>query len=254
MTRIPALITLLMLSLPASASSIVSWYPQVIEHIYINDTVSETIEYSVTTSEHVTEDRWTVDGKPFEGIVNGNTYYFERTWENQDRGFHIVNFNGNYSGTWIEFRWYVNVYEIGGHVEGSIFDVIEDSLDAHAIEIKKQMFRYAISGEDNYSEFTALKARQMQDYIKALQMRRESLTEKFKAGNITFEEYVAAIKHAQREARFYMKLSIELAKITRSQINNEDLGREFENFSLTEEDWLWHEGQLGDKQKRTKRT
>ncbi len=254
MTRITGLITLLMLSLPASASSIVSWYPQVIEHIYINDTVSETIEYSVTTSEQVTQDRWIVDGKPFEGGVDGNTYYYERTWDNQDRGFHTVNFNGNYSGTWIEFQWYINVYEIGEHVQGSIFDVIDDSLDAHVIEIKKQIFRYELSNEDNYSEFIALKARQMQDEITVRQMRRESLTEEFKSGNITFEEYVAAMKHIQKEVRFYMKLSTELAKITRSQLNNEDLGREFENFSLTEEDWVWHEGQLGDKQKRTKRT
>ena len=258
MTRITALITalitILFLSLPASASSIISWYPQVIEHIYINDTVNQTIEYSVTTSEKVTQDRWTVDGKPFEGGVDGNNYYYERTWDHQDRGFHTVNFNGNYSGTQIEFRWYVNIYEIGGHVDGSIFDVIDDSLDAHAIEIKIQMFRYAISGEDNYSEFTSRKARQMQDEITARQMKRESLTEKFKAGNIKFEEYAAAMKHVQRETRFYMKLSTELAKITRSQLNNEDLGREFENFSLTEDDWVWHEGQVGDIQKRTTKT
>lgn len=254
MSRITALIIILVLSLPASASSIVSWYPQVIEYIYINDTVSETIEYSVTTSEQVTQSRWAVDGQPVEGGVNGSTYYYERTWGNQDRGFHTVNYNGNYSGVQIEFRWYVNVYEIGGHVEGSIFDVIDDSLDNHAIEIKIQMFRYGISGEDNYSEFTARKARQMQDEIAARQMIRESLSKEFKAGNIGFEEYVAAMKHVQKEARFYMKLSTELANITRSQLNNEKLGREFENFSLTEEDWVWHEGQFEDKQKRTKKT
>lgn len=236
-------------TLPASASSIVSWYPQVIEHIYVNDTVSETIEYSVTTSEQGVQSRWTVDGQPVDGGVNGSTYYYERTWDNRNRGFHTVNFNGNYSGAPVEFRWYVNVFEIGGHFEGSIFDVIDDSLNDHVLDIKVRMFMNGISSEDNQSEFAATKARQMQDAISTRQMKRESLSKEFKDGNIKFEDYVATIKQVQKEARFYMKLSTELAKITRSQLNNEEAGREFENFSLTEEDWAWHEGEVNNRKK-----
>jgi hypothetical protein len=249
MIRLTPLILILAFTLPASASGIISWSPQVIEYIYVNDTVSETIEYSVTTSDLVTQSRWTVDGQPVDGGVDGNTYYYNRTWENRNRGFHTVNFNGNHSGAQVEFRWYVNVYEIGGHAEGSIFDIIDDSLDDQALNIKVRMFRYGISGEDNQTEFASRKARQIQDAITSSQMKRESLTKEFKEGNIKFEEYVAAMKQVQKEGRFYMKLSTELADITRSQLNNEELGREFENFSLTEKDWAWHDGQVKDKSK-----
>ncbi len=249
MSRIAALIIILAFTLPVSASTIVSWYPQVVENIYVNDTVSETVEYSVTTYEQLTQSSWTVDRQPVDGGVDGSVYYYERSWDNLSRGFHTVNFNGNYSGGLVEFRWYVNVYEIGGNIDGSIFDVIDDSIDDYALDIKIRMFRYGISGEDNHSEFIARKARQLLDEIRVRQMKRESLHKQFKAGNIKFEEYVAGMKNVQKEVRFYMKLSKELANITRSELNNEELGREFENFSLTEDDWAWHEGQVKDLKK-----
>lgn len=254
MRRIAALIIMLAFTLPVSASTIVSWYPQVVENIYVNDTVSETVEYSVTTYEPLTQSSWTVDGQHVKGGVDGSVYYYERTWDKLNRGFHTVNVNGNYSGGLVEFRWYVNVYEIGGNVDGNIFDVIDDSIDDHALDIKVRMFRYGISGEGNHSEFTARKARQMQDEITARQMKRESLHKQFKVGNIKFEEYAASMKDVQKETRFYMKLSKELANITRSELNNEELGREFENFSLTEDDWAWNEGQVKDMKKKNTRS
>ncbi len=254
MIIIAALFVILALVIPASASDVASradihehnitldsWYPQVIEYLYVNDTVSKTINYSITTSELLNSSRWTVDGEPVDSWGNGSTYYYEHTWDNLNRGLHIVNFEGISQKSLIEFRWYVNVYEIGGRVDGSIFDIIDDSIESHAIEINNYMFRFGISGEDDRYGFISQKARKMRDEIETRQMKREALHLDFKDGNITFEEYVAAIKQVQKETRFYMRLSKEFANIIRSELDNEEHAKEFENFSLTEEDWEWHE-------------
>ncbi len=255
MTFIAALIMIYALSVPSYASSAVpqeqidvkeqnlvpdSWYPQVIEYVYVNDTFNETIEYSITTSEQLTESRWTVEGQPVEGGTEGGKYYHKHTWDNMNRGLQTVIFKGSHGGSLIEFRWYVYVHEIGGNADGNIFDVIDDSIESHAIDINIRIFRYGISSKDDPFEFTAQKTRQMHDEIAAHQMKREELNVEFKAGNITFDEYVAAMKRVQKEVRFYMKLSKELANIARSELHNEELGREFENFSITEDDWAWH--------------
>ena len=218
-----------------------SWHPQVIEYLYVNDTVNRTVRYSITTSEQLNSSFWTVDGEPVESGGDGSTYYHEHIWDNLNRGLHIVNFKGNSQKSLIGFQWYVNVHEIGGRVDGSIFDIIDDSIESHAIEINIYMFRFGILDENGRYGFVSQKARKIHDEIETRQMKRQALGLDFKSGNITFEEYVAAIKQVQKETRFYMRLSKEFANIIRSELNNEELAKEFENFSLTEEDWEWHE-------------
>ncbi len=253
MIFIAALFMILALETPASASDVAradiqehnitldSWYPQVIEYLYVNDTVNRTIKYSITTSEQINSSHWTVDGEPVDSGGDGSTYYYEHTWDNLNRGLHIVNFEGINQNSLIEFRWYVNVHEIGGRVGGSIFDIIDDSIESHAIEINIYMFRFGILDENERYGFMSQKARKMHDEIETRQMKRQALSLDFKAGNITFEEYAAAIKQVQKETRFYMKLSKEFANIIRYELNDEEAAKEFENFSLTEEDWEWHE-------------
>src|SRR5659263_392852 len=138
MKLIIILLLLGVLALPASASEIISggniktnatileWSPQATDYVYVNSTVNGTIEYYITTAESITVYNWSVDGKPVDGDVDGNIYFYTHTWDNDSIGFHKVNFKGNNSGTKIEFQWYVNVYEIEGYRGGELFDVMDN--------------------------------------------------------------------------------------------------------------------------------
>ena len=255
MTRIAVLLLSLSLVLPITASSavslnqgdipdisiknnIISWYPQVIEYLYVNETKVETVEYSITFQEQMVESRWTLDGKSVDGSNDNNKNYFLHTWDEASRGFHTVAYEGITAGHKTEFKWYVNVYEIGGD-DGSIFDVIGDMLENHAVELKIRRFSDQLSNNDDPAEFAAQNVRLLHDEISVRQMKRDVLDMDFRNGIITFEEYVAARKKVQAETRFYMKLAQEMAKIARNEFNNEELGKEFENFSFTEDDWAW---------------
>lgn len=103
---------------------ILSWEPeQIVDYIYVNDTVTETIKYSITTSVPMENPTWTVDGIPVTGTESGYTYSYTRTWDNQSIGPHKIVFTGNNSESLVVFKWYVNVYEIVSTVEGAIFFV-----------------------------------------------------------------------------------------------------------------------------------
>ncbi len=222
-------------------NNIISWYPQVIEYLYVNETKVETVEYSITFREQMAESRWTLDGHSVDGSNDSKKNYYLHTWDEASRGFHKVTYEGITDGHKTEFKWYVNVYEIGGDGDGSIFDVISDMLENHAMELKIRGFRDILSNNDNQVEFAAQNARWLHDEISERQMKREVLDLDFRNANITFEEYVAARKKVQAETRYYMKLSQEMAGIIRNEFNNEELGREFENFSFTDNDWAWSE-------------
>ncbi len=223
-------------------NNIISWHPQVIEYLYVNETKVETVEYSITFQEQMSDSRWTLDGHSVDGSNDKNKNYYIHTWDEAGRGFHIVNYEGINAGHKTEFKWYVNVYEIGGDSDGSIFDVINDMLENHAVELKIRMFRDQFSNNDDSVEFAAQNIRWLHDGISERQMKREVLDMDFRNGNITFEEYVAARKKVQAETRYYMKLAQEMARIISNEFHNEDLGMEFENFSFTKDDWAWSEG------------
>jgi len=216
-------------------ATILSWSPQVVDYVYVNDTVSETIEYSITIAEKLTTFNWSFDGKPVTGDTDDGTYSYEHTWVNDSVGFHTVIFKGSSANTSIEFRWYVNIYEIDGYRGGSLFDVIDDALENHVTDIKIRMFKYKIAKNGGgKSAISAQKVNQLHDEIAKRQMSREALREEFKAGNITVQQYVAAIKQVQRDAKFNSKLAKEYAKIAKEDLKDEKSGKELENISKLE--------------------
>ncbi len=224
-----------------SKNNIISWYPQVIEYLYVNETKVETVEYSITFQEQMAESRWTLDGYSVEGSNDNFKNYYLHTWDEASRGSHIVKYEGLTAGHKTEFKWYVNVYEIDGDGDGSIFDVISDILENHAVELNIRRFRDQLSKNDDPVDFAAQNAVRLHNEISERQMKREVFDLDFRNGNITFEEYVAARKKIQVETRYYMKIAQEMATITRNEFNYEEPGTEFENFSFTEDDWAWSE-------------
>lgn len=215
-------------------ATIFSWSPQVVDYVYVNDTVSETIEYSITIAEELTTFNWSLDGKPVTGDSDDSTYFYEHMWDNESVGFHTVIFKGSNANTTVEFRWYVNVYEIGGYRGGNLFDVIDEALENHVTDIKIRMFKYKIAKNAGKSAIAAQKVNQLHDEIAKRQMTREALREEFKAGNITVEQYVAAIKQVQRDARYNSKLAKEYAKIATEDLKDEKSGKELEKISELE--------------------
>lgn len=239
-TELLLLAAALALLFPAGASSIenvsiLSWYPQVVDYVYVNDTVNETITYSITTAEPMKLNNWTVDGGPVVGNFSDNTSSYTHTWYNENVGVHTVIYKGSNEAQ-VEFRWYVNVYEIGGYRGGSIFDIIDDALENHVTDIKIRMFKYKIAKHGANASFIAQKVNRLHDEIAKRQMSREALRLEFMAGNMTAQQYVAALKQAQRDAKSNIKLANEMAKIAKEDLKDEKLSKKFENISGVDDD------------------
>ncbi|MDD5615266.1 MAG: PKD domain-containing protein [Candidatus Methanoperedens sp.] len=200
-------------------ADIIAWSPQVVDYIYVNDTISETIEYSITTSEHMTNVKWTEDGNAVDiGSIDstGNTYNYSRTWDDGDLGFHTIAFKGTSDAdTEVEFRWYVNVYEINGIRGGNWFDVIDYS------SVKVKMFKYKIAKYGSNSEDTLNFVNRLHDSIAARQMTREALRDAFKSGDLSVSEYVAALKQIQSDIKDEIKISKRMTDIEKG-IEKED--------------------------------
>src|SRR5659263_151319 len=248
MKLIIILLLLGVLALPASASEIISggniktnatileWSPQATDYVYVNSTVNGTIEYYITTAESITAYNWSVDGKPVDGDVDGNIYFYTHTWDNDSIGFHKVNFKGNNSGTKIEFQWYVNVYEIEGYRGGELFDVMDNTLENHYAQIKIRMFKDKIAKHGSNSAIAVQMVNQLHDEIAKRQMTLVDLKIEFKAGNITIEEDVAALKRAQLDAKYNAKIAKEMANISKEVIKDEDSGKKFDKLLEIEND------------------
>ena len=212
------------------------WSPQVVDYVYVNETINETIEYTITTAEHMTENNWTVDGVPVTGHVLGNTSNYTHTWDNNSIGFHTVIYRGSNEFTQMEFRWYVNVYEIGTYSGGSIFDIIDDALENHVADIKIRMFKQKIAKHEGV-EYVTNKVNVLHDEIAKRQMTREALRKEFKAGNISAKDYVSGIKQTQKDAKFNKKLAEMMGQITTENLGNEELGQELIDISGMEDDF-----------------
>jgi hypothetical protein len=213
-------------------ATIIDWSPQIFD--YVNGTLNETIDYSITTFEEMTTYNWSVDGKPVNGNDDGsNTYFYSHNWNNSSVGAHTVSFKGNNSDTKVEFRWYVNVYREGTYSGGNLFDIIDEALDNHITDLKIRLFKYKVSKGNGKSDFAAQKVNQLHDEIAKRQMTREALRKEFQAGNITIEEYVAALKQVQRDAKYNSKLAKGYANIVKDNKDNES-EKEFKNISEIE--------------------
>jgi hypothetical protein len=218
-------------------ATILDWYPEVVDYVYVNGTVNETIEYSITTLEKMAMFNWTVDGTQVTGYAVDNTYYYEHTWDNNScLGAHTIIFKGSNNDTRVEFRWYVNVYRKGEeeHGSGSIFDIIDDAIENHVTDIKIRMFKYKIAKHAGKSEIAAQKVNQLHDEIAKRQMTREALRAEFKAGNITAENYTAAMKQLQREAKYNSKLAKGYAKISIEDLKDDKSENDFKKISEME--------------------
>ena len=195
---------------------IISWYPQVVDYIYVNDTISETIKYSITTALPLTYIRWTEDGTVVDGDTSDNTYNYSRTWDDGDLGFHTITFKGtNDADDEVEFRWYVNVYEINGIRGGNWFDVIDYS------DVKIKMFKYKRAKYGSNSEKILIFVNRLHDSIATRQMTREALRDAFKSGDLSVSEYVAALKQIQRDIKDELKIAKRMNDIEKG-IEEED--------------------------------
>lgn len=187
-----------------SSASILSWSPPVVDYVYVNDTVNRTVTYSITTSGQITENNWTLDGAPVNGIIMGNTISYTHTWDKKDAGFHTLTYGGSKNNTQIAFRWYVNVYETGQYGGGNLFDVIDDVLENHATDVKIRMLKYTIEKHGSGSNLTAIRIKRLHDEI---------------AGQRNLD------------TKYNIKLAKELAKIARDDMKDEGLADEFNKLS-----------------------
>ena len=198
---------------------IIRWSPQVVDYIYVNDTISETIDYSITTSEPLTNVKWTEDGNVVDSDSidsADNPYNYSRTWNDGDLGFHTIAFNGtNNAYNEVEFRWYVNVYEINGVRGGNWFDVIDYS------NVKIKMFKYKRAKYGSNSENTLNFVNRLHDSIATRQMTREALRDAFKSGDLSVFQYVAALKQIQLDIKDDLKIAKRMTDIEKG-IEKED--------------------------------
>ncbi|MCG7849731.1 MAG: hypothetical protein MIO93_11210, partial [ANME-2 cluster archaeon] len=194
---------------------ILSWTPEeIVDYISVNDTINEIITYSITTSVQIDDPKWTVDGTLVNGIVSGNNYSYTHTWDNEsiDGSPYKIIFTGSYDDSQVEFKWYVNVYDIGDYSGGrNLFGIIDDALKNHATEIQIRMIkRHRLNNPDN--GYVAQKVNLLHDEIDKRQSARAALRDDFKSGKISNEEYVAAQQQAQLDAKYNQKLLKELGK------------------------------------------
>ncbi len=209
----------------SSRASILSWSPSVVDYVYVNDTVNRTITYSITTSGQMTENNWTLDGAPVNGIIMGNTISYIHTWDKKDAGFHTLIYGGSKNNAQIAFRWYVNVYETGQYGGGNLFDVIDDVLENHATDIKIRMLKYTIEKHGSGSNLTAIRIKRLQDEI---------------AGQRSLD------------IKYNIKLAKEVAKIARDDMKDEGLADEFSKLSEIKSGWEKEEnGTETDNEKET---
>jgi len=212
---------------PANKNIIIySWSPEVIDDVYVNDTVGQNIEYSITTSEKVTDIEWTIDGLEVAGIESGNTSSYMHEWNKVSIGSHTIRIRGSSMGSKVDFRWYVDVQENNGKAGGSVFDVINDMLENELLDIKIRMFKYQISKNGDF-DIAFQKISSLNDEMGKRRIVRESLRDEFKNGDITIDEYVASLRQAQRETKHDVKFAKEMAKFA-LELKNENLSREFE--------------------------
>ncbi len=227
---------LIMLPLmPASASNddsssraIVSWAPQGIDSVFV-DTDGKTITYSITTVESMTMNSLTLDGASVSGIVNENTFSYTRTWDNRSIGFHTLIYNGSNNHSQTAFRWYVSVYDQYGG--GNLFEVINDVLDDHAVDVKVRMLEYTIEKHGSKSSFTAKSVNRIHNEMAGQQNSSETLGMEFRKGDITLQQYISSLEQIRKSTRNNIKLAKKMEKIAGELLKDEKLVQDFTKIS-----------------------
>lgn len=201
---------------------IIDWSPhEVVGYIYVNDTIT----YSITTDESLTNVKWTEDGNAVKGdnIDSSDTHTYSRTWDDGDLGFHTIAFKGtDDADNEVEFRWYVNVYEINGLRGGNWFDVIDYS------NVKIKMFKVKTAKYGSNSENTLNFVNRLHDSIAARQMTREALRNAFKSGELDVSEYVAALKQIQSNIKDDLKIAKRMNDVKKG-IEEEDQDNNYQS-------------------------
>ncbi len=208
-------------------ADIIAWSPQVVDYIYVNDTISETIDYSITTTGPMTNIIWTEDGNAVDNDSTDYTYTYSRTWDDEELGFHTIAFKGTSDAdNEVEFRWYVNVYEINGIRGGNWFDIIDYS------NVKVKMFKYKRAKYGSNSENTLNFVNRLHDSIATRQMTREALRDAFKSGDLSVSEYVAALKQIQSNIKDDLKIAKRMNDIEKGiekEDEEEDQGKNYQS-------------------------
>lgn len=208
-------------------ADIIAWSPQVVDYIYVNDTISETIDYSITTTGPMTNIIWTEDGNAVDNDSTDYTYTYSRTWDDEELGFHTIAFKGTSDAdNEVEFRWYVNVYEINGIRGGNWFDIIDYS------NVKVKMFKYKRAKYGSNSENTLNFVNRLHDSIAARQMTHEALRDAFKSGELSVSEYVAALKEIQRDIKDDLKIAKRMNDVEKGiekEDEEEDQGKNYQS-------------------------
>ena len=225
--------------------------PQVVDYVYVNDTINETITYSITTAESLENICWTVINltgvvNTDPGTVSGNTYSYDHTWDIESivSPYKVI-VNGSHNGSQVKFTWYVNVYEIGDYSGGHhIFGIIDGALRNAGDEVKIRMEkRKVIRLGDKGKEYLAQKVNLLHEEIDKRQSTRAALLDDYKSGKISKNEYVAALQQSQLDAKSNQKLAQEYAKIAKSEMKNEkrsskgDDDPEGDDASKTKKEW-----------------
>lgn len=223
-------------------AAVLSWSPQAVDHIYVNDTESKTIAYSITTSLPMEVNSWTLDGVPVSGATSENTVSYMHTWDSKSAGFHTLAYRGSRNSSEVAFRWYVNIYDMERYRGGNIFDVVDDVLENHAVDVKVRMLKYTISKHGSKSNLTIEKINRLYDEIARQQGSDENLRPKSLRAEAGLEKYIPSMKEGQRNAKYRVKLTKEIIKIAREDLNDGRLAREFKELSDVE-------GHYGEKKK-----
>ena len=208
--------------------TIVSWSPETLEDVYVNDTVSAAIEYSITTTEPMVVNDWTIDKVPVDGVANGSTASIVHKWDVSETGFHTITYKGNNIDSEVEFSWYFNVYETGKFVEGNIFNVMDDVLENHAADIKIRMFESQIE-KGNGDEFLSREVINLNDEKSDILENRESLREELRSGLIEVNEYTATLKQIKTDEKINKKITKKIVEV----IEETNDGRMREQFYRT---------------------
>ena len=195
------------------------WYsPGAVDYVFVNDTVSETITYMVSTNQQTAEDIWYLDYV----LVSNGGQSFTRSWNDSDVGRHVIKYTGKNANGTVSFEWYVNVYnetEIPFEKKG-LFEIIDEALSNHVYDIKIRMFEYRVELAPNASEKARLvreRNQLMHDEIAKRQMTREALRKEFKDGKISKDVFVSAMHKVQLEMKNTVKAQKYLEKIEKTE-------------------------------------
>lgn len=134
----------------------------------------------------------------------------------------------------------MNVYDAEQYRGGNLFDVFDDALENHSVDVKIRMLKYTISKHGSKSNLTIERVNRLYHEIARQQSSDDNLRPKSLRGEAGIEEYIPSMKKAQRNAKYRVKLAKEIIKIAREDMGDGRLAMEFRRLSDAE-NYYWEE-------------